>query len=108
MRGQGGLEHPHSLLTRGWRGQGQVGDAIHHCCRDRLPRGNRLQPMGAVMKVFWPYITFDTVFDNTRVTSELELPAPSFTDYGAALFEFATRNRFSYPYLPFPDQREAA
>ena len=75
---------------------------------NRLPRGNRLQPVGAVMKVFWPYITFDTVFDNSRVTSELDLPAPAFTDYGAALFEFATRNRFSYPYLPLPDQREAA
>jgi len=87
-----------------------LGGAFHLAVRgmNRLPRGNRLQPMGAVMKVFWPYITFDTVFDNTRVTSELELPAPSFTDYGAALFEFATRNRFSYPYLPFPDQREAA
>jgi len=60
------------------------------------------------MKVFWPYITFDTVFDNTRVTTELDLPAPAFTEYGAALFEYATRNRFTYPYLPFPDQREAA
>jgi thioester reductase-like protein len=75
---------------------------------NRLPRGSRLQPVGAVMKVFWPYITFDTVFDNSRVTSELDLPAPSFTDYGAALFEYATRNRFAYPYLPLPDRREAA
>jgi len=75
---------------------------------NRLPRGNKLQPVGAVMKVFWPYITFDTVFDNTRVTSELDLPAPNFTSYGAELFQFAMSNRFKYPYVPLPEKREAA
>ena len=75
---------------------------------NRLPRGNKLQPVGAVMKVFWPYITFDTVFDNTRVTSELDLPAPNFTTYGAELFQYATGNGFKYPYVALPEKREAA
>ncbi len=44
---------------------------------NRLPRRTGLKGVGAVLKVFWPYITFDTVLDNTRVTTELDLhPGP--------------------------------
>ncbi len=87
------LSRPFDLLVRGM---------------NRLPRGNKLQPMGAVMKVFWPYITFDTVFDNERVTSELELKPASFTTYGADLFHYAMTNHFTYPYVPLPSRKAVA
>jgi len=55
---------------------------------NRLPRGS-VQKAGAVMKVFWPYITYDTVFDNTRATTELgSWPAP-FETYCAGMYDYA-------------------
>ncbi len=42
---------------------------------DRLPRSGP-QKVGAIMKVFWPYITNNVVFDNTRASAELGPPPP--------------------------------
>ena len=59
------------------------------------------------MKVFLPYLTYDTVFDNARIVEELgEKPAP-FSDYAYGLYHFATETRFRYPYLPWPDDAVA-
>jgi hypothetical protein len=66
---------------------------------------NRKGPIGhgaALMKVFLPYLTWNTVFDNTRVTSELgRRPAP-FSQYSFPLLEFSREHDFSYPYQPWP------
>jgi hypothetical protein len=67
----------------------------------------QLQRIGALMKVFWPYVTFDTVFDNTRVCTELDISPTPFPEYCAGLLDFATRVRFKYPYKPLPVQRKA-
>lgn len=54
--------------------------------------------VGSLLKVFLPYITFDTVFDNTRIVKELgEKPVP-FTDYCGGLYQWAKGTRFTYPY----------
>jgi hypothetical protein len=54
------------------------------------------------MKVFWPYLVWNTVFDNTRVVSELgRRPAP-FTQYCYPLLKFSTENRFTYHYREWP------
>lgn len=54
--------------------------------------------VGALMKVFLPYVTFDTVFDNARIVEELgEAPVP-FTAYCGRLYGWATKHRFTYPY----------
>ena len=54
--------------------------------------------VGSLLKVFLPYITFDTVFDNSRIVSELgEKPVP-FTDYCGDLYAWAKRTKFTYPY----------
>jgi nucleoside-diphosphate-sugar epimerase len=54
--------------------------------------------VGSLLKVFLPYITFDTVFDNTRIVRELgEEPVP-FTAYCGDLYDWAKRVRFEYPY----------
>ena len=69
---------------------------------NRLPRSFKAQRVGALLKVFWPYITFDTLFDNTRVCTELGIEPTPFPDYCAGLFEFATGVGFKYPYVPLP------
>ena len=71
---------------------------------NRLPRSFKAQRVGALLKVFWPYITFDTLFDNTRVCTELGIEPAAFPDYCADLFEFATGVGFKYPYVPLPQQ----
>ncbi|NCG21426.1 MAG: hypothetical protein GWP91_20640, partial [Rhodobacterales bacterium] len=76
---------------------------------NRMPRGSTSQQIGAMMKVFWPYITYDTVFDNTRVCTELGITPAKFTTYAPGLFEFANRVKFKYPYRPLPNgKRERA
>lgn len=77
---------------------------------NRLPRGRKLgkigdvaQQIGALLKVFWPYITYDTVFDNSRVVSELgAVPAP-FSSYCGPLYDFAKEHDFRYPYKPLSE-----
>lgn len=57
----------------------------------------------SLMKVFLPYLTYDTVFDNTRIQKVLgHAPAP-FPAYCAGLFKFATEGNFKYPYKPWPE-----
>ena len=66
---------------------------------------NRKSPMGrgaALMKVFMPYLTFNTVFDNTRVTTELGLKPVPFSQYSYPLLKFSRDRNFSYPYQPWP------
>jgi nucleoside-diphosphate-sugar epimerase len=68
-----------------------------------LPKGT-LSLYGALLKVFWPYIVFDTVFDNTRVCEELgETPVP-FTAYCGELYRWSREVRFTYPYVPLPER----
>jgi nucleoside-diphosphate-sugar epimerase len=66
---------------------------------------NRKGPVGhgaALMKVFLPYLVWNTVFDNSRVTSELgRKPAP-FSQYSYPLLKFSRENNFTYPYRDWP------
>jgi thioester reductase-like protein len=56
----------------------------------------------ALLKVFLPYLCFDTVFDNTRVSRALgEKPKP-FDQYSSGLLDFAVDHAMSYPYQAFP------
>jgi thioester reductase-like protein len=64
--------------------------------RDRIGFG------ASLLKVFWPYLTWNTVFDNARVQAELgRAPAP-FSSYCFPLFGFAREHRFRYPYREWP------
>ncbi len=71
---------------------------------------NRKGPVGhgaALMKVFLPYLTWNTVFDNTRVTTEMgRKPAP-FSQYSFPLLRFSRENHFEYPYQPWPESAQA-
>ena len=61
----------------------------------------------SLMNVFWPYLTWNTVFDNSRVAGELgEAPAP-FSAYAYPLLQFSRKNEFRYPYKPWPENAGA-
>lgn len=66
-------------------------------------RGGSLGYGASLLKVFWPYLDWNTVFDNSRVVAELggEKPA-KFSAYALPLLEFSRKNRFRYPARPWP------
>jgi len=59
----------------------------------------------SLLKVFWPYLVWNTVFDNSRVVEELggETPA-KFSSYAYPLLKFSRKNKFRYPAKPWPSQ----
>ncbi len=65
-------------------------------------RGTRAGHLAALMKVFLPYLTWNTVFDNRRVTEETGLKPAPFTAYCYPLYNFAVRHHFTYPYRDWP------
>ena len=57
----------------------------------------------SLMKVFWPYLVWNTVVDNARVVAEMgRAPAP-FSQYSAPLLRFSRENNFRYPAKPWPE-----
>ncbi|HXA00012.1 MAG TPA: SDR family oxidoreductase [Candidatus Dormibacteraeota bacterium] len=63
----------------------------------------------SLLKVFWPYLTWNTVFDNSRVVAELGGEAPAkFSSYAYPLLRFSRANRFRYPAKPWPTEGSAA
>ena len=56
----------------------------------------------ALMKVFMPYLLWNTVFDNTRVTSELGHKPIPFSQYSFPLLKFSRETNFSYQYQEWP------
>jgi thioester reductase-like protein len=65
-------------------------------------RKNAIGHGAALMKVFMPYLTFNTVFDNTRVTSELGRKPVPFSQYSYPLLKFSRETDFTYPYQAWP------
>jgi thioester reductase-like protein len=65
-------------------------------------RKNAIGHGAALMKVFMPYLTFNTVFDNTRVSSELGRKPVPFSQYSYPLLKFSRETNFTYPYQPWP------
>lgn len=66
---------------------------------------NRKTPLGrgaALMKVFMPYLTWNTVFDNTRVTTELGRKPVPFSHYSYPLLKFSRETNFTYPHREWP------
>jgi thioester reductase-like protein len=59
----------------------------------------------SLLKVFWPYLVWNTVFDNSRVVEELggEIPV-KFSSYAYPLLKFSRENKFRYPAKPWPSQ----
>ena len=56
----------------------------------------------SLMKVFMPYLVWNTVFDNRRVTRELGKKPVPFSEYSYPLLKFSSENDFAYKYRPWP------
>jgi thioester reductase-like protein len=61
----------------------------------------------ALMKVFLPYLVWNTVFDNTRVTLELGKKPVPFSQYSFSLLRFSRQHNFQYPYREWPTSTRA-
>jgi len=59
----------------------------------------------SLLKVFWPYLDWNTVFDNSRVVQETGETPAKFSTYAYPLLGFSRANRFKYPAKPWPDAR---
>jgi thioester reductase-like protein len=59
----------------------------------------------ALLKVFMPYLVWNTVFDNARATSELGRKPVPFSQYSFPLLKFSRENNFEYVYKPWPTAR---
>jgi nucleoside-diphosphate-sugar epimerase len=71
-------------------------------------RGTSIGYGASLLKVFIPYLVWNTVFDNTRVTGETgKRPAP-FSQYSYPLLKFSRSRRFEYDYLEWPTVVEEA
>jgi nucleoside-diphosphate-sugar epimerase len=65
-------------------------------------RGTAMGSAAARLQVFLPYLTYNTVFDNTRVVAALgRKPAP-FPAYCAGLLQWCLEHGFEYPYAALP------
>jgi len=68
-------------------------------------RKGQLGHGASLMKVFMPYLVWNTVFDNTRVTTELGRKPVPFSQYSYPLLKFSRENNFEYKYQPWPAMR---
>lgn len=63
----------------------------------------------SLLKVFWPYLIWNTVFDNSRVVAELGGEEPAkFSTYAYPLLKFSRENKFHYPAKAWPAAAGAA
>jgi thioester reductase-like protein len=56
----------------------------------------------SLLKVFWPYLDWNTVFDNSRVVQEMGEAPAKFSSYAYPLLQFSRANKFKYPAKPWP------
>jgi thioester reductase-like protein len=56
----------------------------------------------SLLKVFWPYLDWNTVFDNSRVVQEMGEAPAKFSSYAYPLLQFSRANKFKYPARPWP------
>ncbi len=65
-------------------------------------RGGVVGYGASLMKVFWPYLDWNTVFDNSRVVAELGDSPARFSSYAFPLLKFSREHKFRYPAKPWP------
>jgi thioester reductase-like protein len=65
-------------------------------------RGTRIGSAAVLLKVFRAYLSWNTVFDNTRITTELNRVPKRFSEYSFPLLKFSTENHFRFNYQAWP------
>jgi thioester reductase-like protein len=62
----------------------------------------------SLLKVFWPYLEWNTVFDNSRVVAEMGAAPAKFSTYAYPLLQFSRTNKFKYPAKAWPTGAEGS
>ena len=70
-------------------------------------RGGTVGYGASLMKVFWPYLDWNTVFDNSRVVAEMGESPAKFSSYAYPLLRFSRENKFRYPAKPWQSSAAA-
>ncbi|HXN99258.1 MAG TPA: SDR family oxidoreductase [Candidatus Acidoferrales bacterium] len=65
-------------------------------------RAGKIGGLATLMKVFLPYLVWNTVFDNSRVTGEIGRRPEPFSQYCFPLLKFSRENNFLYKYRDWP------
>jgi nucleoside-diphosphate-sugar epimerase len=70
-------------------------------------RAGKIGGFATLLKVFLPYLVWNTVFDNSRVVAEMgRTPAP-FSSYCFPLFKYSRETHFVYKYRDWPSEFSA-
>jgi len=70
-------------------------------------RAGKIGGLATLLKVFLPYLVWNTVFDNSRIVAEIgRRPAP-FSQYSYPLLRFSRENNFTYPCREWPARTAA-
>jgi len=86
-----GLEKPSSKMVNALaRGSGKIGG------------------LATLLKVFLPYLVWNTVFDNARVVAEMGRRPAKFSEYYLPLLRFSREGNFSYKYREWPPAAASA
>jgi thioester reductase-like protein len=70
-------------------------------------RAGRVGGLATLLKVFLPYLIWNTVFDNRRAVAEMGRRPALFSQYCYPLLRFSRENRFAYPYRDWPARAAA-
>ena len=70
-------------------------------------RAGKLGGLATLLKVFLPYLVWNTVFDNRRVVAEMGSRPARFSEYCYPLLRFSRENNFNYKYSELPQQHES-
>ena len=65
-------------------------------------RAGKVGGLATLMKVFLPYLVWNTVFDNRRVVAELGRKPALFSQYCVPLLRFSRETHFIYKYRDWP------
>jgi thioester reductase-like protein len=79
-----------------------LGGPFSHTVNWVANRGGAMGHGASLLKVFWPYLDWNTVFDNSRVVAELGESPAKFSTYAYPLLKFSRENKFRYPAKPWP------
>jgi hypothetical protein len=63
-------------------------------------RGTSVGHLGSLLKVFLPYLLWNTVFDNQRVVRSRSASCPFLVLL--PLYDFSVKHNFAYPYPEWP------
>jgi thioester reductase-like protein len=75
---------------------------------DTLARSaGKVGGLATLLKVFLPYLVWNTVFDNSRVVREMGRRPVPFSQYSYPLLRFSRENHFAYGYREWPSRAAA-